>query len=167
MTEDIAIKLVTKAYLAWPASSAAGALPIKLEIEPTEGFTFKNFRFPRPYVQKFGSQQQYPVRVVDGWDPIQFSLTVGDNVALGKHLLNGRLAFEEVSDSGTTIARQVDIQIPVTVVDHGIGLSKNDNYPWVGYSKGMIVLFILLTPVLVLYFIGCGLTLGSPGICQM
>ena len=166
MKEDIAIELANIDYVAWPASPAANAFPIKLELEPTEGFTYTNFRFPKPYVQKFGYQPEHLVRVVDGWEPIQFSLRVGDTVVLGEHVLKGKLTFVEVADHGTaTIPRQLDIQIPVTVVDHSVKLSKN--YPWVGLSKGMIVLIVLLSPLLVLYFIGCGVTLASPEVCKL
>ena len=167
MTEDIAIELAATEYVAWPTHSVPSVLPMNLEIEPAVGFTFKNFRFPKPYVQKFGSQES-PVRVVDGWRPMQFSLTASDSVALGEQVLKGRLTFEEViSRTGASMPRQIDIQIPVVVVDHDVKVSKNNDYPWVGISTGKIVLLILLAPVLVLYFIGCGLTFGSPGICQM
>src|SRR5579871_1778245 len=46
MTEDVAIELAATEYVAWPAHSALGVLPMNLEIEPAEGFTVKNFRFP-------------------------------------------------------------------------------------------------------------------------
>ena len=158
------IVLPATQYVSWPALSASSVSPMEVKIKSPEGFTFKKFRFAKPHVHKFGTQES-PMRVIDGGKPMLFSMKVGDGVTLGKHILKVKLNFEEViPQSGTTIPRHVDIEIPVTVINQDVKVSKNDDYPWLGYSVGKK---ILMTPVLVGYLIMCGLTLGTPKVCEM
>jgi hypothetical protein len=165
-SEMVAIDMTTQGLVTLSGSPVPGIEPIRLELQPEPGFTFGQVRYPKARKHQFPFRSE-PMRAtaIDWWSPIQFKLRASKTVALGEHTLKGTLMFQTVSDKGASEPQTVDVQIPVTVVEHDADVKKAD-YPHPGINPGWIVLMIVLLPIEIPIAIGlmtyCGIRYGTP-----
>jgi hypothetical protein len=158
--EDVAIQLVVPGFVTLPQSPVPGIVPLRLELQPAEGFAIGKIRYPKTYERKFSFQQE-PVRVSGGWEsPILIKLRADRNVSIGTHTLIGKMTFQVISDrQGVGVVQVVEVQIPITVVDHNAKLHKSE-WPVHRLSTTATVLLIVLSPVLIAvvipYYLICG-----------
>jgi hypothetical protein len=148
-TESVAVQLAVPGVVTVARSAVPGIVPLRLELKPTEGFTIGKIRYPKTFKRKLPFQQE-PIRVTDAsWDPIQFKLHVDRSVALGAHTLAGRLTFQAINGAkGLGEVREVDVEIPVTVVSHDATVSRG-HWPVYKMPVAAVVLLIVFLPILI------------------
>jgi len=145
--ENVAIRVSSEGFLTTPRSPVPGIVPLKLDLDPIEGLTVSKLRYPKAYNlnAKFHTN---PISIAR-MDPIQFKVRAGQNAPLGLHVLTGKLTFQPVHfDSTVGPAQQVDVMIPVTIVEHDARVQRQP-WPISHMSVAMIVVIILLLPVLI------------------
>lgn len=158
-SEEVAVQCLVRGFVTTPQSPVSGIVPLTLELEPAEGLTFSKFLYPKPSFQKVNFQPE-PIPVAR-LPLIRFSLHADDSAALGPRVLNGRITFQGIHvDSGLGPVQQMDVLIPITVVEHDAKVSKA---PWpfphtpVGLLVVMIVLLPVLIPLMLIYYPICAL----------
>jgi hypothetical protein len=146
-------------FVTSPRSPVPGLVPVSLELEPAEGLTVGPIDYPKAFDYRFKFQTQ-PVAVFQfPWQQIEFKLGAMRNAAPGKRLLTGRLTFQTVSDAGVSEVRQIDVEIPVTVVEHNARVSRVHSFPAQAsrpLNPALIVLMIVLAPIAIpLWILAC------------
>jgi len=162
--ENVAIRVAPEGFLTTPRSPVPGIIPLKLDLDPIEGLTVSKLRYPKAYNlnAKFHPN---PIPIAR-MDPIQFKVRASQKAPLGLHVLTGKLTFQPVHfDSTVGPAQQVDVMIPITVVEHDAKVQKQ---PWpmthtpVALIVVMIVLLPVLIPLIVPIYLICAAE-GNPG----
>lgn len=129
-------------------------LPLNLELEQTDGFTVSKVKYPRTYEYITAPYGGYKIRHANGGS-VKFRLRVDRKVNLGVHTLKGRLRFQIVTEKGALAPQEIEVVIPLRVVEHNAKVTKCWPYRWVPSKKELI----LLLPVLIIFFvfesIGC------------
>jgi hypothetical protein len=147
-TEDIAVQIAVPGLVTLPKSPVPGIVPLRLELQTAEGFTIDRIRYPKASKRKLALQPE-SVRVASTWNPIQFKLRVDRSAALGTHTLVGRMTFQTINGvKGVGEVQQVEVQIPVTVVDHDSKVSRGE-WPIHKLPVWAVVLLIVFSPVLI------------------
>ena len=101
------------------------------------------------------------VRVQDGnFLRVEFKLKASKSARLGEHPLRARVTFQSISDSGALPPQQIEVLLPVTVVDRD-PTDQRDRIKTFGSDAGGTPLFIwilapLLIPLMVVMAIVCG-----------
>ncbi|HTS36065.1 MAG TPA: hypothetical protein VMH04_10360 [Candidatus Solibacter sp.] len=97
---------------------------------------------------------------------LEFKLGASEDAPIGTHILTGRLIFQTITDAGVSPVRQVQVQIPVTIVGRSQKAVRNRHYPsrtaldrtdGVGVFLRVISLPVLL-PLMLLASIVCAAT---------
>jgi hypothetical protein len=147
--EDVAVELAVPGFVTLSRSPVPGIVPLRLELQPSAGFTIGKVRYPKTFKRKLPFQAE-PVRVTTAtWDPIQFRLRVDRNVAPGTHTLVGKITFQAIDGvKGVGAIREVDVQIPIMVVRHDAKASRG-TWPVRRMPVAVVVLLIVLSPVLI------------------
>ena len=143
--ENLAISVSPEGFLTTPRSPVSGIISLNLDLDPAEGLTISKLRYPKAYNlnAKFHAN---PIPVAS-MDPIQFKVRASQNAALGLHVLTGKLTFQPVHfDSTVGPAQQVDVMIPVTIVEHDAKVQKQP-WPIAHMPVALIILIIVLLPV--------------------
>ncbi len=145
--EDIAIRLTLSGLVTTLKSPVTGVVPLRLELQPAEGLTFTAVRYPETYARKLSGQAD-PVQVAS-WPMIQFKVRADRNATPGPRLLAGKLTFQPIHfDSTVGSVEQMDIGIPITVVEHNAKVQK-ERWPIAHTPVALIVVMIMLLPVLI------------------
>jgi hypothetical protein len=90
---------------------------------------------------------------------VNFKLKASKTARLGEHLLRAKVTVQSISDSGVLPPQQIEVQLPVTVVDHDTG-AKNTNTARSDAGGTPILIWILaplLIPLMVVMTIVCGI----------
>jgi hypothetical protein len=147
-TEEIAVQIASPGLVTLSQSPVPGIVPLRLELQTAEGFTIDRIRYPKTSKRKLALQPE-PVRVASAWNPIQFKLHVDRSAALGTHTLVGKMTFQTINEvKGVGEVQEVEVQIPVTVVDHDAKVSRSQ-WPIHKFPVWAVVLLIVLSPVLI------------------
>jgi hypothetical protein len=147
-TEDIAVQIAVPGLVTLSQSPVPGIVPLRLELQTAEGFTINRIRYPKTSKRKLALQPE-PVRVASTWNPIQFKVRVDRSAALGMHTLVGKMTFQTINGvKGVGEVQEVEVQIPVTVVDHDAKVSRAE-WPIHRLPVWAVVLLIVLSPVLI------------------
>jgi hypothetical protein len=100
------------------------------------------------------------VRVQDGNSlRVEFKLKASKSARLGEHLLRAKVTLQSISDSGVLAPQQIEVQLPVTVVDHD-AKAKNTKTARSDAGGTPILIWILaplLIPLMVVMAIVCGI----------
>lgn len=100
------------------------------------------------------------VRVLDGGlMRVNFKLKASKNAPLGEHLLRAKVTLQSISDRGVRPPQQIEVQLPVTVLDHDTE-AKNTKPARSGAGGTPVLLWILaplLIPLMVVMAIVCGI----------
>ena len=146
-TEDIAVQMAVPGLVTLAQSPVPGIVPLRLELQTVEGFTIDRIRYSKTSKRKLAFQPE-PIRVADTWNPIQFKLHVDRSAALGTHTLVGKMTFQTINGvKGVGEVQEVDVQIPITVVEHDTKVSRSE-WPIHRLPVWAVVLLIVLSPVL-------------------
>lgn len=144
--EEVAVEVFLNALVATPKAPLAGVVPLNLELQPEQGFTFSEVRYPKARKQKV-SYQSKPVPVA-GSPEIRFKLHAAADTPVGLHVLRGRLTFQPIDATlGTDSLQQVDVEIPINVVEHSAKVNKQ--WPYTHLPIAAWVVLIALSPVLI------------------
>jgi hypothetical protein len=147
-TEDIAVQIAVPGLVTLSQSPVPGIVPLRLELQRAEGITIDRIRYPKTSKRKLAFQPD-PIRVANTWNPIQFKLRVDRNAELGTHTLVGKLTFQAINGvKGVGEVQEVEVQIPVTVVDHDTRVSRAE-WPIHRLPVWAVVLLIVFSPVLI------------------
>lgn len=145
--EDAAIQLTLSGFVTTLKSPVSGIVALKLELQPAGGLTLTTFRYPKKYPRKFSFRAD-PVPVA-AWPVIHFRVRAGRTAALESHILTGKLTFQTIHfDSSLGPAQQLEIAIPITVVDHDAKVS-GARWPFPHTPVGVWIALILLAPLLI------------------
>jgi hypothetical protein len=143
--EQVALKFYPNAFVVTPTQPASGIVPLNLDLEPEQGFTLLKLRYPKARSQRVQFQSTPILFARDHW--IRFELHAASSVSLGTHVLKGKLTFQPVDPkSGAGPVRQVDVEIPVNVVDHDAKV-KRTGWPFHMPTPLLVMLIIVLVPV--------------------
>lgn len=155
--EDVGIMLTIGGFVTAPNSAVAGIMPLKLEFDPLEGITINDVRGPKVWKSKFKFQDE-EVKVTAA-PYIHFKIHANQDAPLGIRDLKGRLTFQKVPTDGSAVGpvEQVDVQIPITVVESNAKVRKADfpYGPMPGWESFVSVasvslLIVLIIPLLLL-----------------
>ena len=145
--EDAAIRLDAAGIVVMPRTVAAGIVPLRLDLEPSEGLTISKIRYDKGFNRKFSFQDE-PISV-HGFPLIHFNLRADDNATLGPRVLKGKITFQLIrNDSTLEPAQQLDVLMPITVVEHDAKVSKSE-WPGLRHPVGMTILLIALLPLMI------------------
>ena len=145
--EDVAIQLSPVGFVTSPRSPVSGIVPLNLELQPAEGLASSKLRYPKAHKRKFKFQRQ-PLPVA-GPPVIRFKVHADQNAVLGMHVLTGKLTFQPIHfDTGLGPVQQVDVAIPISVVEHHAKVSKA-GWPLPYTPAGVWIAVILLLPVFI------------------
>ena len=144
--EEVAISLSPQGLVTSPKSPVSGIVPLKLELQPADGLTFSAFRYPKTQRRKVKFQAE-PVPVL-WWPQTFFKIRADPTAALGVHTLQGKLTFQVIDYNLSRVGpvQEMDVQIPITVVEHDAKVQKA-TWPENHLSAGQIILIIVLLPV--------------------
>ncbi len=144
--EEVAIQVQLSDYFTTPRTPISGIDPLHLELEPADGFTFTHLRYPKARKQSVKFQlAAFPV----AGSQIYFKVRASQNVPLGIHVLKAKLTVQPVNAIlGTGAVRQLDIEIPIKVVEHDARVTKNP-WPETHLPVAVWVVIIVLSPVLI------------------
>lgn len=149
-----------------PLSYAVGRpllLPLSLKLDPVPGVQVR-FRIDNEVrTRQDGGAVWAPV----GVQVFRLKIRAGKNVALGPHVLEGRLSFEVRDGKGFYESQEIPVKIPLTVVEHDANvvearwsLERRHHY-----DIGTIVLMTLTAPIWGPFFLlllaSCGLSGGE------
>jgi len=137
-SEKVAIRLSPQGMVTSPRTPVSGIVPLTLELQPVEGLTVSAFRYPKTQRKKVKFQAEL---VPVSWLPETFfKIRADETVALGLHTLQGKLTFQVIDYNLSRVGpvQQIDVQIPITVVEHNAKVRKA-NWPENHLSVGMIV----------------------------
>jgi len=159
--EDVGIQLRIGAFVA-TESDAPEVVPLKLEFEPLEGITVKGIHVPKGDKLKHGNAM-FPVTLSPY---IHFRIRADRNGPLGLRTLKGKITFQKLHADGSVAGpvEQVDVQIPLTVVDYDAKVRKAD-FPYAPTQAWEVVVIILAVPVLIAIAIPLILLCGVTGTC--
>lgn len=102
------------------------------------------------------------VRVLDGsLLRVSFKLKASKTAPLGEHVLRARVTVQSITDTGVLPLQQIEVQLPVTVVDHDTeaGNAKTTR----SAAGGAPILIWLLAPLLIPLMVVMGIVCGIRG----
>jgi hypothetical protein len=148
-TEEVAVQRSAPGFVTLSRSAVPGIAPLRLELQPAEGFMIGKIRYPKTFKRKLAFQPE-PVRVTTAtWNPILFNLRVDRNASLGMHVLTGKMTFQSIDAAkGAGAVQEVEVQIPVMVVRHDAKVSRG-RWPVYKTPVALIVVLIVLSPILI------------------
>jgi hypothetical protein len=146
--EKAGVQLMLGADVTTTKSAARGIIPLSLELQPADGLTVANLRYPKLSSKKVKFQTG-PLKVASTQN-ILFKLRADKNAALGPRVLKGKLTFQPIPHDGSApgAVQTVDVEIPVTVVEHDAKIQRAA-YPFPQTPVALIVVLIVFAPLIV------------------
>jgi hypothetical protein len=165
--EKVAVWVEVWGPLTSPRSPVPGVAPIKLELQPAEGFTFGPIDYPKPYRHKFAFQPERIAVFQFSLQHLEFKLRAAPDATLGNHMLAGRLTLQGVTDAGISPPQHVEVHIPVAVVDRSVQAFPARNWPMQDrmppWNDMPIATKIVLVPLLPVLFLLSGVVCAIRG----
>jgi len=153
-TEDVGVALIATDFLTSPRSQVTGIESVSLTLDPEPGLNISNVTYAKSDLKKkFKSRSdEIPVRY-GRWFPVEIKLSADSGAALGPHLMRGKFTYQTITDAGVSGVQQMDVVLPVTVVQHSATVTKTANWPFyhmsVAATIGLVMLCIVLLPLLI------------------
>jgi hypothetical protein len=140
--EEALIRLSPQGFVTSPRSPVQGIVPLRLELQPADGITVSAFRYPKTQPRKVKFQAE-PIPV-SGGPEIFFKIRADESAELGVHTLQGKLSFQVIDYNGSGVGpvQQMDVQIPITVVEHNAKVTKK--WPIHHMPVALMVVFIVV-----------------------
>lgn len=154
-TEKAAIELVLGGgvFITTPRSPVSGILPLKLELDSSADITVNRVEYPRGDTTKVSFLRPSIPTAHSGI--IKFRVRADRHAEPGVHILRGKLTFQTVTAAGISAPQQMEVQVPLTVVEQNARVAKS--WPYSDLSKGAIIALIVLAPVAIVLIIPMGL----------
>jgi hypothetical protein len=150
------------AALTSPVATVQGITPATGELEVPDGLTFAKPQYPKPYKRRFKFAAQ-PIPVLGTRYSIRLKVSAAKDAHLGQRIVTGKLTYQTIDDAGLSAVQQIDVDIPVTTVDHKKHVHKTKDFPLQISGPGLVLIFVL-APFLISFEIVCSiLTMGSQG----
>jgi len=162
--EDVGIELWLSGVVVVRESKLPGVLPLTVEFEPLDGLTVQQVRGPR--VSKINFPSAGSTIEAAQAPYLQFKIRANSNAPLGTRILTGKFRFQQLLVGGAPVGpvEQVDVRIPLTVVEHDAKVQKAD-FPYAPMPTWEKVLLIGSIPVLIVVFIPLLLFCTITGTC--
>jgi hypothetical protein len=132
-----------------PASPQAGLVPVTLELKPEAGFTVRYRRGGKFLVQQRGAAVQTSRGLA-----FRLKVRAETNAPLGEHRLEGKLTFRSVNLDGIWETGQVDVVIPITVVEHDAHVLDRSEHEARRFFLALLTSPIWV-PILLLWVVTC------------
>lgn len=155
-TEEVGVVLFAHGFLMSPRSKTHGIAPVSLEFDPEAGLNVENLRYPKSSFDRVVAGSPGKVAVNSGgWFPVEFKLRADPMATLGSHLVHGKFTYQTITDAGMALPpEQIDVVVPVTVVEHHARVAKSADWPFYHMSTlaivGLVALCVVLLPLLIL-----------------
>jgi hypothetical protein len=140
-----------------------GLIPVAVELTQAEGFAVR-------YRQgdEFRSVQQgAPEQAWNGDKVFRLKIRAAKDVPLGTHHLAGKLTFQAFNGSEVSQPQEMEVDIPLTVVEHDARVSKyrsplDKHKPFdLGHTILVVVTAPLWLPFFLLFAVTCGIEGGE------
>jgi hypothetical protein len=144
--EEIVVSVSAPGLVTTSKSPVQGIVPLSLELDPVDGLSVSGLRYPKTTPRRVKFQSE-PVPVVSGPD-IRFKIKADRNAVMGTHVLTGKITFQAIPYDGSAPGpvQQVEVQIPISVVEHDAKVQKQP-WPIAHVPVALIILIIVLLPV--------------------
>jgi hypothetical protein len=164
-TELAAIIVSLPEYVTSPRSPVSGVIPLKLELQSSDGVTAKDFNYPATAKRSFSFLPQRVPVIVFTDVLINFRVCADKSAALGPHTMKGKVTFQVISDVGVSSVQQMNIQLALTVVEHDVRVQRTE------WSHGQVTatqrtLLIIFEPVIVAAWIAICIPGSILGYCK-
>jgi len=162
--EDVGILLTIGGFVTAPSSPVTGIAPLKVEFEPLDGFTINEVHGPKVWKSDFKFQGE--TIQVSAAPYVQFRIRADRNAPLGTRVLKGKFTFQKVPMDGSAAGpiEQVDVQLPLTVVEPNAKVRKAD-FPYGPMPGWQAFLVVAAIPVLIVVMIPLLILCTLTGTC--
>lgn len=146
--EKVGVQLMLGADVTTTKSAAQGIIPLSLELQPADGLTVSNLRYPKLSSKKVKFQTD-PLKVASTHN-ILFKLRAEKNAAFGPRVLKGKLTFQPIPHNGSApgAVQTIEVEIPITVVEHNAKVQRAA-YPFPQTPVALIVVLIVFAPLII------------------
>jgi hypothetical protein len=144
---------LTATYWAAPSPKNGSLVATELTIEPLEGFATRAIEYPRSQKVLLRLGEERLRLLGPGSIDLHFKLRADRTVALGDHVLKGKLRFQQVSRVGDSGPRQLEFSIPIRVVENNAVVSKDTRFrqSLTPIQKaGLVILIPLVIPLAII-----------------
>jgi hypothetical protein len=132
-----------------PRNCGNKVIPLKLEFGSLDGIIVSDFQFPPDCKTRFAFQDNR-IRVLEAKLAIRFKVRALPKAALGEHVLKGKLTYQVVRGNEVLPLQDMDVQLPLTVVDHDAATKNSpENLQTFGSSSHTPVPVWILMPVII------------------
>jgi hypothetical protein len=132
-----------------PRNRGGKVIPLKLEFGSLDGILVSDFQFPPDNKTRFAYQDDR-IRVLEAKLAVRFKVKALPNAALGEHLLKGKLTYQVVRGNEVLPSQEMDVQLPLAVVDHDAATKNSPEYARTfGSASHTPVLIWILLPVII------------------
>lgn len=145
-------------YLVASDASGPGIVPARVEFEIAQGFTVKMTHPPKSKRRRLAFDS-HPLKVNEGDGVFGFKIHAASDVALGQHVLRANLSLQIANDSGLSIPQQIQLEIPITVVERHAKV-KREGWPYPlektpTYIYALAPLMVLTVPLWIVVAVVC------------
>jgi hypothetical protein len=137
-------------YWVAPSPNNGTLAATELTIHPAEGLAIRAIEYPKSRKRSLAPGAD-PMRVLGpGFIELHFKLKADRGVALGDHLVTGKVRFQRITKVGNSPPLEQEFSIPIRVVDASVKPKSNSLYreeiPLV--EKIGVVMLVILCPFL-------------------
>ena len=147
-TELAAITVSLPEYVTSPRSPVSGVIPLKLELQSSDGVMAEDFNYPATAKRSFSFRQQRVPVIVFTDALINFRVSADKSAALGPHMMKGKVTFQVITDVGVSSVQEINIQFALTVVEHDVRVQRTE-WSHSQVTATQRTLLIILSPVIV------------------
>jgi hypothetical protein len=132
-----------------PRNRGGKVIPLNLEFGSLDGIIVSDFQFPPDNQTRFAFQDDQ-FRVLDAKLAVRFKVKALPKAAMGEHVLKGKLTYQVVRGNEVLPPQDMDVQLPLTVVDHDAATKSSPEYVQTfGSDAHTPVLIWILLPVII------------------
>jgi hypothetical protein len=136
-------------FIVSPRNRGGKVVPLTLEFSSLDGIVVSDFRFPPDSKTRFASQDDR-IRVLYAKLPVRFKVKALTTATLGEHALKGKLTYQVVRGNEVLPPQDMDVQLPLTVVEHDAVTQNSPEYlQTFGSDSHTPVLIWILSPILI------------------
>lgn len=158
-TIDAGVVLIANGFLTSLRSPVKDIVPVSLTIDAEPGISYSSVSYPKPRPIKFPFRTDAVAVESGAWFGIEMKLHAAGDAPLGEHTMRGKLKYQAITNEGVSPVQEMDVSMPVKVVEHNAKVTKIRDYPFTHTSPfeiaGIVVLCIVLLPVAIPYLLVC------------
>lgn len=143
----------TAVYWSAPKPETGPLAATELKIEPIEGFIVRGIAYPKSRKVSLRPNEEPVHALGPGSIDLHFKVRAKPTIALGEHVLRGKLKFQCFTKDGNSAPQELDLSIPIRVVERNDAVAKNTLYrqdltPL--QTIGVVLLIPLVIPLIVI-----------------